>query len=346
MSTTLTERQQTILGLVVRTYIEDGVAVGSKTLVERYRLDFSSATVRNELSTLTDLGYIVQLHTSGGRIPTERGYRYFVERLITGFELPLSDRQMIEHQFYQARQDLEQWLRLAAAVLAHVSLGASFVTAPRPRFNTFRHVELISTQGRLVLMVLVLSGGGVKQQMLTLATPLPQQRLSEAAARLNAAFEGCNYDEIAARFTGLDDLEQDVIRLIMDIIRRSDAQTVSQIYRDGIPNILEDEGTRAAVKVLEQRSLLANVVDELIAADQSGVQVVIGSEGRWEELKNCTIILSRYGIGEDMAGEVAVVGSTRMPYGRNISAVRFVADLMSGFVYEYFGEEPRSLEEE
>lgn len=342
----LTERQQTILGLVVRTYIEDGIAVGSKTLVGRYRLDFSSATVRNELGVLTDLGYIAQLHISGGRIPTERGYRYFVERLITGFELPLSDRQMIEHQFYQARQDLEQWLRLAAAVLAHISLGASFVTAPRPRFNAFKHVELISTQGRLVLMVLVLSGGGVKQQMLTLATPLPQQRLSEAAARLNSMFEGCNYDEIAARFGGLEDLEQDVIRLVMDVIRRSDAQTVSQIYRDGIPNILEDEGTRAAVRVLEQRSFLANVVDELVAADQSGVQVIIGSEGRWEELKNCTIILSRYGIGEDLAGEVAVVGPTRMPYGRNISAVRFVADLMSGFVYEYFGEEPRSLEEE
>lgn len=343
---TLTERQQTLLGLVVRTYIEDGLAVGSKTLVDRYRLDYSSATVRNELGVLSDLGYLGQLHTSGGRIPSEKGYRYFVERIITGFELPLSDRQMIEHQFYQAQQDLEQWLRLAAAVLAHVSLGASFVTAPRPRFNTFKHVELISTQGRLVLMVLVLSGGGVKQQMLTLATPLVQPRLSEAAARLNAAFEGCNYEEIAARLSNLDDLEQDVARLILDILRRSDIKTVTQIYRDGIPNILDNEGTRMAVRVLEQRSLLANVVDELSATDQSGVQVIIGSEGRWEELKNCTIILSRYGISDDLAGEVAVVGSTRMAYGRNISAVRFVADLMSGFVYEYLAKEPRPLEEE
>lgn len=341
----LSDRQQNILGLVVRAYIEDGAAVGSKTLVERYRLDYSPATVRNELSYLTDLGYIVQPHTSSGRIPTEKGYRYFVERLVGGFELPLTDRQMIQHQFHQARLELEQWLRLAAAVLAHVSQGASFVTAPRPRFNRFKHVQLISTQGRLVLMVLVLYGGSVKQQMLTLATPLPQPRLSEAADRLNHAFEAMNYDEIQARRVGLEELESDVTQLVLDILRRSDAHVITQIYRDGIGNIVDDEGTRAAVRVLEQRPLLADVVSELITADQNGVHVVIGGEGKWEELKNCTLILSRYGTGEDLAGEVAVVGPTRMAYGRNISAVRFVADLMSGFVNEYYIEDSRPMEE-
>ena len=149
----LTDRQEKILGLVVRTYVETGQAVSSKGLVEQYDLDVSSATVRNELAALDEMGYLVQLHTSAGRIPTEVGYRYFVQKLLGEFRLPVHEEQMIRHQFHQARLDLDQWMKLAAAILARTSLGASFVTAPRPRSNRFKHLQLISTQRRLVLMI-------------------------------------------------------------------------------------------------------------------------------------------------------------------------------------------------
>ncbi len=334
----LSDRQKHILGLVVRNYIEGGLPIGSKTLVTDYRLSVSSATVRNELSRLTEAGYIAQPHTSGGRIPTEMGYRYFVQRLVSEFELPSLERQTISHQFHQARIEMEQWMKLAAAVLAHTSQGASFVTAPRARFSRFKHIELISTRDRLVLMILVLYGGNVSQQMLTLATPLPQQRLSVAASDLNGRFDGRNLEEIESAFSGLDDLEQDIVRLVIDIMRRADARTISDIYRDGIGNILDDDGTRQAVRVLEEQSLLTDVVSDALGEDANGVQVIIGGEGRWEELKHCTMIMSRYGVGDDLTGEVAVVGSMRMPYGRNISAVRYVADIMSGFVQEYYTE--------
>ena len=185
MSESLTDRQEKILGLVVRNYISSGQPVGSKTLVNQYDLDVSSATVRNELALLDEMGFLVQLHTSAGRIPTEVGYRYFVQKLLGEFRLPVHERQMIRHQFHQARLDLDQWMRLAAAILARTSLSASFVTAPRPRSNRFKHMQLISTQGRLVLMILVLYGGEVKQQMLTLAEPLSQARLSLAASSMN-----------------------------------------------------------------------------------------------------------------------------------------------------------------
>ena len=165
----LTERQERILAMVVRTYIESGKPVGSKALVEDFGLDFSSATVRNDFAALGELGYVAQLHTSAGRIPTERGYRYFVQKLLGEFHLPLHERQMIRHQFHQARLELDQWMRLSAAILARTSGSASFVTAPQARANRFKHLQLIATQGRLVLMVLVLFGGEVKQQMLTLA---------------------------------------------------------------------------------------------------------------------------------------------------------------------------------
>lgn len=335
----LTERQQQILGLVVRTYVEMGVPVGSMKLVERYDLDFSPATVRNELAVLDQLGYLVQLHTSAGRIPTELGYRYFVQRLMGEFELPQEERQMINHQFHQARLDLDQWMKLAAAVLARASQGASIVTAPRPRTNRFRHLQLISTQGRLVLLILVLYGGEVKQQMLTLAEPLPQPRLSAAADRLNSLFEGHTHDDIAARLSLLEDtLEREVGRLVLDMTRQADSSALSDIYRDGLLNILENESARHAVRLLEERTLLDSVLAETLETDVSGVQVVIGGEGRWQELRECSMILARYGVEEMLSGAVAVLGPTRMPYGRNISAVRYVANLMSGFVNEYYLE--------
>ena len=195
----LTERQERILAMVVRTFIETGKPVGSRTLVEHFGLDFSSATVRNDFAALGELGYVAQLHTSAGRIPTERGYRYFVQKLLGEFHLPLHERQKIRHQFHQARLELEQWMRLSAAILARTSGSASFVTAPQVRANRFKHIQLIATQGRLVLMVLVLHGGEVKQQMLTLAESLPQTRLSAPADHLNPLFLDLDSEEIAAR---------------------------------------------------------------------------------------------------------------------------------------------------
>lgn len=342
----LSDRQEHILGLMVRSYIETGKPVGSKTLVDLFSLDVSSATVRNELAVLDELGYLTQLHTSAGRIPTESGYRYFVQRLLGEFELPVREQQMIRHQFHQARLDMEQWMRLAAAVLARTSQGASVVTAPRPRPNRFKHVELVATQGRLVLMILVLYGGDVKQQMLTLAEPLEQERLSMAAERLNSAFDGRTADDIVARMNLVEglELEGEVARLLIDLLRMADARDINDFYRDGLVNLLENEGTRPAVRVLEERTLLADVLSQAVDRESTGVQVIIGGDGRWEELKDCTIIISRYGVREDLAGELAVLGPTRMPYGRNISAVRYVADIMSSFVSDYYLERSASIE--
>ncbi len=339
MFSPLTDRQETILGLVVRHYIKTGVPIGSTTLVREYNLDVSSATVRNELAALGEMGSLAQLHTSAGRLPTELGYRYFVQEMLGEFLLLAEERQMIRHQLHQARLDLNQWMRLAAAILARTSHGASFVTAPQIRPSRFKHVQLISTQGRLVLMILVLFGGEVNQQMLTLAEPLSQAQLSAAADNLNAIFENAAYDDIAAQMPHLQALEKDVSRLVLEVLERSDAQAIRDIYRDGLMNLIEDEGTRQAVRVLEERTLLANVLTETQPPDATGVQVVIGGEGRWEELKDCTIILSRYGVADQFSGTVAVIGPTRMAYGRNVAAVRYVANLMSGFVDQYYLED-------
>jgi len=334
----LTDRQEHILDLVIRTYIETGMPIGSNTLVDRFEMGVSSATVRNELAALGELGYLVQLHTSAGRIPTEMGYRYFVQKLLGEFRLPVHEQQMIRHQFHQSRLDLNQWMQLAAAILSHTSQGASFVTAPQRRVNRFKHLQLISTQDRLVLMIVVLAGGEVTQQMLTLAEPLPQDRLSAVAERLNTLFTNSGHEEIQSVLSRLDTLESEVTGLILDVIKRADSRAIRNFYRDGLVNLLEDEGTRQAVRVLEERNLLADVISDSDSINNLGVQVLIGGEGRWEELKDCTIILSRYGVVEQFSGTVAVIGPTRMPYGRNVAAVRYVADLMSGLVSDYYLE--------
>jgi heat-inducible transcriptional repressor len=246
---------------------------------------------------------------------------------------------MIRHQFHQARLDLNQWMRLAAAILARTSRSASFITAPQARANRFKHMQLIATQGRLVLMILVLYGGEVHQQMLTLAEPLPQTRLSAAAERLNTLFADADYDDIVANAVHLETLEDEVARLLLDVMRRANRRPISDIYRDGLVNILDDEGTRQAVRFLEERTLLAGLLAETRLTAAEGVQVVIGGDGRWEQLKDCTMILSRYGVTDSFYGTIAVVGPTRMPYGRNVAAVRYIADLMSGFVHEYYVQE-------
>lgn len=339
----LTARQERTLALVVRKYIESGHPVASKTLAEDLELDVSPATVRNDLAVLGELGYVAQLHTSAGRIPTEKGYRHFVQHLSGDYNLPLYERQMISHQFHQARLDLDQWMRLSAAILARTSRSASFVTAPLARANRFKHLQLIATQGRLVLLVLVLGSGDVKQQMLALAEPLSQARLSAAADHLNAILLDADYEDVVQRANSLDTLEQEVARLLADILLRADNRPISDVYRDGLVNILEDEGTRHAIRLLEERTLLASVLaDTHMDAPEGGVQVVIGGDGRWEELRDCTMILSRYGVTESFYGTVAVVGPTRMPYDRNVAAVRYVANLMSGFVYDYYVQEPVS----
>jgi heat-inducible transcriptional repressor len=144
----LTERQKFILALVIREYVDSTQPVGSKRLVDVYNLDYSSATVRNEMAYLTEAGYLQQPHTSAGRAPTEEGYRFFVSQLMGQTTLPAHIEATIQHQFYQARNDYDQWMRLAASILARQSQAASLVTSLHPEHAVLKHLELIATRGR------------------------------------------------------------------------------------------------------------------------------------------------------------------------------------------------------
>ncbi|MEL7646196.1 MAG: heat-inducible transcriptional repressor HrcA [Anaerolineaceae bacterium] len=341
MKTELTERQKLLLSLIVHEHTRTAQPVGSKTLVEQFTLPISSATIRNEMTVLTEMGYLRQPHTSAGRVPTEEGYRFFVSNLAQQTILPAPMRNTIAHQFYQAREDLDGWLRLAASVLATQSQAASIVTAPHTERVAFKHLELISTRAAQVLMVLVLVGGEIRQQILSLNDAATQEDLSALAARINDLCANCSAEQISRLDPQLDPPGAQVLEAVRQQMQLSQKLVTGEIYLDGVTNVLAEpefadtEQARSALSLLEERNKLADLLSRTILGNEiGGVQVLIGGEGTWEELRQCSVILTRYGIADQLTGTLGVLGPMRMPYGRTISTVRFVAGLLSDLVAE------------
>jgi heat-inducible transcriptional repressor len=335
----LTPRQQTILNLIVHTYVATAAPVSSRALLEAGGWNVSSATVRNDMALLEELGYLTHPHTSAGRVPTDKGYRYFVERLLGDVELPTDEKNTIRHQFHQAKLEMSQWMQLAAAVLARSARGAALVTAPQLDQPRIRHLELISTQSHLVLLILVFQGGNVRQRMLTLKEPMDQQALSQAATKLNGVFAGLDFGAIRTKNVELSDFESDVRNLLAELMADG-TPPLQEVYRDGLtevlqqPEFLSQSDARALVNAMEEPNFLKDVLSSRVGT----VQVVIGGEGRWRELSSCSMVLARYGVEGFATGTVGVLGPTRMPYGRAISTVRYVADLMSDLVSDLYGD--------
>ena len=335
----LTSRQEDILTCIVQAYSEKPEPVGSRYLVQHYSLNISSATVRVEMSRLEELGYIAAPHTSAGRVPTAAGFRYFVRRLLQTRSLTRNEQSHINERVGTLQAGMEQWMRRTAALLARSVQTASIITPPIAQANTFKHLELISIQGRLALMVLVLQSGSVHQRMLTLADPVPQATLAEAARRINEVCADFDAQQARLKSINLPMLEREVAELCAELIEHADANRVRVIYRDGLSRMMErfadEEGAQQAIRILEEHTALNALVNELLergqAADrgQAHVQVVIAGDDRYEDLSRLSMVLSRYGDPQKMSGAVGVLGPTHINYGRAISTVRYVSSLMT-----------------
>lgn len=341
-SAQLSERQQNILRYVVQEYIKTANPIGSKLIADTYNLGVSSATIRNDMALLEELGYLMQPHTSAGRVPTELGYRYFVEKLMEQVELPSEEQRMISHQFHQARLDLDQWLRLCVAVLAHTSHNASLITAPKSTLCHFKHIELISIRDNIILLILVLQGGTLKQQIISLDSPVDQDELAPLARQLTDLWAGLNANGIAATATTLtSDVTLKVSAVIVDTMRRIDTRRSSDVYRDGLLNVLNHpefkhrEGIQQIIRALEERQIVEQLVGE--ALQHGGVQIIIGGEGKWEEFSEVGIVLARYGVEDQATGAMGVLGPLRMPYSRTVSVVRYMSHLMSNLIGDLYG---------
>ena len=365
MSASLTERRQQILKLVVQEFVSTATPVASETLVRKYGLNISSATVRNELSALEELGYLTHQHTSAGRMPTDAGYRYFVENLMDSTALPTAEQRMIRHQFYQVRGELDQWIQLAGAVLARTAQNASLVTPPRAEMLRFRSLELISIHETMALAILVFQGGTIKQQTVPLETVRTAEELRRIAGRIT---ERC----VDLTANGLDALgvviQQDPLtsefeRQMLEMVARSmhqyDDQLQEQIYSDGLIEMLsqpeflpalsrrEDtelavERMRRAMDLLKSGRGLGPLIPQVLSNHQ--VLVVIGGEHSENTMREYSVVLARYGVDGAITGVLGVVGPTRMAYPRSISVVRYISSVMSDLMGEIYGAEPRNPE--
>lgn len=332
----LGERQREILRAVIREYIGSAQPVASATLVNRYQLDLSPATVRHELALLEEQGLLTHPHTSAGRVPTDLGYRYFIESLMPDLPLRPDEQVTVSHQFQQAQRDTAEWLRLAASTLARLTAEASIVTPPAARLATLRHVEAVPINERRVLLVAVLDGGTVRQQLLELREPAPPARLRRLSALLSDTLAGAGADRIRGYASAETGLAAEVAAALAAVIEEHDAARARDVYYDGIQNIFaqpefgQRDRAREILGVLEDRTLLVSLLPHGLGPDE--VSVAIGGEHRHEPLRGCSLVFGRYGARAGVVGYIGIVGPTRMDYARSIGAIRYVGTLMSDLV--------------
>ena len=338
----LTERREQLLRFIVDEYVRSAQPVASSAVVQRYGLPVSSATIRNEMARLEDEGYIVQPHTSAGRVPSDKGYRYYVEALMRPQEPPAAVQQTIRHQFHQAAGETDEWAQLAAAVLAARLSYVSVVTAPHAAQARLRSLQLVSVHDYVALLVLVLQETLVLQQTLTLDRPLSQAELAAVAAHLNSLYAGRTVDEIRAMQMEHRSFEAQTVHAALDLMESEEAESFGEAYLEGLRDMLLEpefaQGDRmlALMDLLGSPNLDKAIPFARVAGDQQ-VTAIIGSEHPQDAMQQCSVVISPYGGPSGLRGAIGVVGPTRMNYSRTVSMVRYMSGIMEELLDAYFG---------
>lgn len=346
----LNDRQRAVLRAVVEDYVTTAVPVGSKALVARYRLAVSPATVRSAMAELESMGLLTHPHTSAGRVPSDLGYRVYVESLMRESQLDRADQLMIRHQFSQVQLTSNEWLRLAASILAGSTRSAAVVTPARSRRARFGHVQLAALPDGTRLVVLVLADGNVTQRRLDRAalerelpgTALDQAELDAAATQLNAELHGLSAPQVRRRAARLQALPSRVAETIAALLEDADGVIVEEVFTDGIVHVLEQpeftEGTklRPVLEALQRSDFLEQLVPVLTRS--GGVHVIIGHENSNDAMHEVSLVFAPYGAPDRALGLLGVLGPTRMPYPRAIPTVRYLSGLMNELINSHYGE--------
>jgi heat-inducible transcriptional repressor len=342
----LDPRSQQILRAVIEEYVKTAEPVGSQTLVDRYVLGVSSATVRNVLAELEEQGYLTHPHTSAGRVPTDAGYRLYVESIAPQMSPAPVERLMIRHQFGQVEFASEQWFRLAAATIAAATHAAGLATPAKPRSCRLRHVDMIATASQTASLIVVLAEGSVKQELVPLTEPYEQDELDDIARLLNAQLSGLSAAQVARRLAVLEasaELPRLMLRVCQRIermMREFDAAAVEDVFSDGLLNVMsqpefsESEKLRRVFVALQNRDYLGTLVRRV--SDTNDVQVLIGRENDAADMQDVSLVLATYGQPGRAMGVVGVLGPTRMAYPQAIGTVRFVSGLMNELVEQLY----------
>jgi heat-inducible transcriptional repressor len=341
-SGSLDPRAQSILRAVIDEYVTTATPVGSNALVERYGFGVSSATVRNILADLETSGLLTHPHTSAGRIPTDAGYRFFVESIMDSVVLPPVEQLMIRHQFGQVQHASEQWFRLAATTLAAANRTAGLATAAKPRAAHVRRIDVVSISERLASLIIVFREGALRQVLVTLDGPTEQEDLTRAAVILDGLMAGrtaIDAERAVARIDGdgpIGGLVHHLGERVISAVKDYDATGIEEVFSDGLLHVMAEpefersDKLRRVFAALENRAYLGELFDSIAGTNR--VQVFIGAENGPEEMRDVSLVLASYGEPGRAVGVVGVLGPTRMAYPQAIGTVRFVSGLMNELV--------------
>ena len=324
MGSDLDERKLKILKAIIKTYLDTGEPVGSRTISKYTDLNLSSATIRNEMSDLEELGYILQPHTSAGRIPSDKGYRLYVDELMQEKEDEISE---IKGMMIEKTDRMEKVLQQVVKVLASNTNYATMISTPSYHQNKLKFIQLSQVGDMQLLAVVVVEGNIVKNQILDLEEPMDEETVLKLNLLLNTQLNGLTIDEInLGMILAMKEqagIHSDVVGSVIDAVAsaiRSDEDEV-QVYTSGATNIFKypelSDSTKASelISTFEEKQALVELVKESMSGEENtGIQVYIGNETPIQTMKDCSVVTATYELGEGMRGTIGIIGPKRMDY--------------------------------
>lgn len=332
------ERKWQILEAIIREYILTAEPVGSRTLTRRYDLGISAATIRNEMSDLEDLGFLEQPHTSSGRIPSDRGYRTFVDMMMKAKDLP-SVSEEVQGTFIVKKRQVQDLITETTKLLSQATRYISVGVAPDVQQTMFQHLQLIPLSERKVVAVLVTDTGMVHNQILEVPNVMDRKELGQISEFLNDRLHGMILQDIDSPMMKQLELElvnrydvmSDVVKTLYVELLGDLNRKLQQIFLDGTsfmmeqPEFADINKLKTVMNLIEQRELLCNILQQ----QDTQLQVTIGQENAVKEMQNCSIVSATYSVNGKPIGRIGVLGPTRMEYGKVISLLQFVTGVMS-----------------
>ncbi len=320
----LGERKEKILNAIIQNYLETGEPVGSRTISKMSDLNLSSATIRNEMSDLEELGYIVQPHTSSGRIPSDKGYRFYVDHLIAD-----KDREVTEMKdlMIEKTEKMEKMLKQVVKVLANNTQYATMISAPSVQRNRLKFVQLSAVDEHQILSVVVMDGNIVKNKIIPVERPLDNETLLKLNILLNTNLNGLTVNEInLGLITQLKEqagIHEEIIAQVLNTVAGTIHEDEElQIYTSGATNIFkypelsDSQKASELISAFEEKQALVDLISETQGDDteDTGIQVYIGDESPIQTMKDCSVVTATYELGEGVKGTIGIIGPKRMDY--------------------------------
>ncbi len=334
----LSSRKITILKLIINEYVFEATPVASEAIARNYDLQVSPATIRNDMAYLEEAGYIMRPHTSAGRVPTDKAYRYYVETMLNDTNIPLDEQSTVIQALREKEKGLEDWLKLTANLLAYLVQNMAIVTSPKNTQSRFKYLDLVAIEDYVALLILLLYDANIKKETVRLPSEITQEKLFDIAHKFNIIYSGLTASEIMSAKINLSPKEKMIVDCIVNTMATEDKQEYNKPHLKGLSLILGQPEFSDSVMVLDFLQLLEkeNWLDFICSGDSvveipaaNKIRVIIGKENHEEILQDLSFVIGRYKTSSEASGIVGVMGPRRMDYARAISSVNLFSTLLS-----------------